>query len=336
VTESQLLVVVILAAVVPIAGMLVVVKRCWHPVPPGQALIVSRMQGRPRVTFSGALVMPIVQRAERMDLSVRRIEIDRRGKEGVICRDGIRADVKITFYLRVNPITEDILAVARSVGCARAADPSTLTELFTARFAEAIKTVCAQLDFEELIGRMDVKDQILSTIGRDLQGYVLDDAAIDYLEQTPLEMLDPNNVLDARGIKKILAGARDVDELHRHNRERDAARGGPVDAKRTPALQAELERHGLFDVRVTTEVSCDVAIDRPELAIAVGDDLDATAARLPANLPRTVIAAAGRGELTCAHGRATFRWTQAVVTQAELVAGARLVHALRDDDHAYR
>jgi uncharacterized membrane protein YqiK len=32
---------------------------------------------------------------------------------------------------------------------------------------------------------------------------VLDDAAIDYLEQTPIEKLNPDNILDAEGIKKI-------------------------------------------------------------------------------------------------------------------------------------
>ena len=40
-------------------------------------------------------------------------------------------------------------------------------------------------------------------IGTDLNGFVLDDCAIDYLEQTPIESLDPDNILDAEGIKKI-------------------------------------------------------------------------------------------------------------------------------------
>ncbi len=34
-------------------------------------------------------------------------------------------------------------------------------------------------------------------------GYVLEDAAIDFLEQTPIGKLDSNNILDAQGIKKI-------------------------------------------------------------------------------------------------------------------------------------
>jgi uncharacterized membrane protein YqiK len=40
-------------------------------------------------------------------------------------------------------------------------------------------------------------------IGTELNGYVLDDSAIDFLEQTPLDKLNKNNILDAEGIKKI-------------------------------------------------------------------------------------------------------------------------------------
>ena len=36
-----------------------------------------------------------------------------------------------------------------------------------------------------------------------MNGYVLDDAAIDYLEQTPVDQLDFQNILDSEGIKKI-------------------------------------------------------------------------------------------------------------------------------------
>jgi uncharacterized membrane protein YqiK len=340
VTESQLLVVVVgLVALVLFGTLLVVVKRSWHSVPQGQALIVNRMQGEPRVTFSGAIVMPLFHRAERMDLSVRRIEIERRGKDGVICRDGIRADLKVTFHVRVNRVVEDILKVAQSIGCARAADPATLHDLFTAKFSEAIKTVIARRDFEELIARRDeLKDEIISVIGRDLNGFVLDDAAIDYLEQTPLEILDPNNVHDARGIKKILASSEDIDELRRRHRQRElsSAREQRPPEVTKPALQAELEQLGLLDLRVTTEVSCDVAPGRAALTVVLDGDVAAAAARLPSSVARAVIAAAGRGELTCADGRATFRWTQTAVTSTELIAGARLVHALREDDHAYR
>ena len=311
--------VVIGGAGMTLLATLLVIKNCWHSVGQSQALVINRMHGDPRVALTGVLVLPIVHKAERIDLSVRQVEISRRGNEGVICRDNIRADVKVTFFVRVNDVVEDILRVARTVGCKRASDQAAIEELFTAKFAEAIKMVAKQLDFEELYSRRErFKDEIIQVIGKDLNGFVLDDAAVDFLEQTPLEALDPNNILDAQGIKKILAGAAKIPRHHRR------------------PLQDELARLGLLDVRVATEVSCDVAPGRARLVVALDGDVDAAVARLPASVPRTVIAAAGAGELSCRDGRATFRWTQIDVTEDQLIAGARLVHALREDDHAYR
>ena len=40
-------------------------------------------------------------------------------------------------------------------------------------------------------------------IGQDLSGYVLEDVAIDFLEQTSINDLDPNNIMDAEGIRRI-------------------------------------------------------------------------------------------------------------------------------------
>lgn len=185
-------------------GVLVMVARFYRQVEQGQALIVNTRSKEPIVNFTGAVVYPIINRAEVMDLSVKTIDIDRRGKEGLICNDNIRADINVTFFIRVNKTREDVLKVAQSIGCARASDPNTLEELFSAKFAEALKTVGKHFNFEQLYTkRDDFKDKIIEVIGKDLNGFVLDDAAIDYLEQTPLEALDRNNIMDADGIRKI-------------------------------------------------------------------------------------------------------------------------------------
>ena len=187
-----------------VLGLLVLIARTWRQVEQGRAMIINKMSSEPKVTFSGGIVLPIVNKAEVMDLSVKTIEISRRGKEGLICADNIRADIKVTFFVRVNKTVDDVLRVAQSIGCARASDPRTLEELFSAKFSEALKTVGKGMEFEELYTkRAFFKDEILKVIGKDLNGYVLDDAAIDFLEQTPMEVLDPHNVLDALGIQKI-------------------------------------------------------------------------------------------------------------------------------------
>jgi uncharacterized membrane protein YqiK len=184
-------------------GVMALYAKLYRKVNQGTALIVNKMSDV-EVFFTGGMVIPVVHRAEEMDISVKTIEIDRRSKEGLICRDNIRADIKVTFFVRVNNTRDDVLHVARAIGTARASDQSTLEILFIAKFAEALKGVGKQLEFEELYTeRQKFKEQIMAAIGQDLNGYVLDDAAIDYLEQTPVESLDNDNILDSRGIRKI-------------------------------------------------------------------------------------------------------------------------------------
>src|SRR6478735_3346288 len=185
-------------------GLLAMVARFYRQVDQGHALVINTMRQEPVVAFTGAVVYPIINRAETMDLSVKTVEIDRRGKEGLICNVNIRADINVTFFVRVNKTVEDVLKVAQSIGCQRASDHKALEELFTAKFAEALKTVGKHFNFDELYTKRDeFKDKIIEVIGKDLNGFILDDAAIDYLEQTPLEHLDKDNIMDADGIRKI-------------------------------------------------------------------------------------------------------------------------------------
>lgn len=185
-------------------GVLALFARFYRQVDQGRALVVNTMRSEAMVAFTGAIVYPVINRAEVMDLSVKTVDIDRRGKEGLICNDNIRADINVTFFIRVNKTVDDVLKVAQSIGCQRASDANALSELFTAKFAEALKTVGKHFNFEELYTKRDAfKDKIIEVIGKDLNGFVLDDAAIDYLEQTPLEHLDKDNIMDADGIRKI-------------------------------------------------------------------------------------------------------------------------------------
>ncbi|TWO70848.1 hypothetical protein FN976_12840 [Caenimonas sedimenti] len=194
------------------AGVLVVLAfvllamfaKFYRKIEQGHALIVNTMRSEPTVTFTGCMVYPIIHKAELMEISLKTIEIDRSGNEGLICRDNIRADIKVKFFVRVNKTAEDVLKVAQNVGCVRASHHEALEDLFSAKFSEALKTVGKSMDFVDLYqARDNFRDEIIRQIGDDLSGYVLEDAAIDFLEQTPLSKLDAHNILDAQGIKKI-------------------------------------------------------------------------------------------------------------------------------------
>lgn len=218
--------------------------RFYRKVEQGHALIVNTLNSEAEVTFSGRMVFPVIHIAELMDISLKTIVIKRTGKEGLICKDNIRADIEVTFFVHVNKTAEDVLKVAQAIGCPRASSQETLEELFSAKFSEALKTVGKAMNFEDLYQERDkFRDEIIRQIGDNLSGYVLEDAAIDFLEQTPLAQLDPNNILDAQGIRKItqLTAVEHVqtNELQRNEqmqiKQKDVA---------TQANILELERQG--------------------------------------------------------------------------------------------
>ncbi len=203
--------------VVFLFGASAAVSRFYRKPGPEEAIVRTGMRGLSVVTGRGMVVVPLLHDAHVMDLSVKRILISRDGEDGLICQDNMRADIKVTFFVRVNNQTNDIKTVAETIGPRRASEQSKLEELFEAKFSEALKTVGKNFDFVQLYTERDqFKEQILKVIGTDLNGYVLDDCAIDYLEQTPLDRLSPTNILDAEGIKKIteLTAAERVQENH--------------------------------------------------------------------------------------------------------------------------
>jgi uncharacterized membrane protein YqiK len=195
---------VLVAVVLLIAiTMLLVVGRLFRKVEQGRALIISKTK-KVDVTFTGAVVLPVLHKAEYMDISVKTIEIRRTGREGLICQDNIRADIHFSFFVRVNKTVEDVIKVAQAIGTETASDAAAIQDFFAAKFSEALKTVGKQLDFVDLYTkREEFRDRIIQVIGTDLNGYHLDDAAIDFLEQTPMTQLDNQNILDAQGIRKI-------------------------------------------------------------------------------------------------------------------------------------
>jgi len=200
---SNMTMILVIVGAVIIVGLLVAIAKFYKKAKQGEALVKTGVGGT-KVSFTGMMVWPVIHKLERMDISLKTIIIERMGKDGLICQDNMRADIKVAFFVRVNQMKEDVVKVAQSVGCERASSPAALNELFEAKFSEALKTVGKQFDFVDLYNkRNEFREEMNNLIGSDLNGYILDGSAIDYLEQTHLSSLSSMNILDSEGIKKI-------------------------------------------------------------------------------------------------------------------------------------
>jgi len=280
------------AGLIILFGIGALFARFYRQVEQGKALIVNTSSAEPAVTFTGKLVLPIVNRAEVMDLSVKTIQIDRRGKEGLICNDNIRADINVTFFVRVNKTAEDVLKVAQSIGCARASDARTLVELFNAKFSEALKTVGKHFDFEQLYTKRDeFKDAIIKVIGKDLNGFILDDAAIDYLEQTPLEALDRDNIMDSEGIRKITALTVERNVMTNELRQKERMEVGSQNLSADEAIFRFEQRKAEAEAKKEKEVAIAQAREQNEAARVTLEEQKKTLLLKHKNEEETFIAA---------------------------------------------
>ena len=201
---SNVFLIVIAIFLIIVIGVIFAVTSWYKKIPQGQALIRTGHGGTKVALNKGMFVIPVLHMVEQMDLSIKTIEIGRINKDGLICKDNMRADIKVVFFVRINDDPTSIQKVAGAIGTVRASDKETLRNLFEAKFSEALKTVGKRFDFVDLYDSRDkFKQEIIDVIGVDLNGYVVDDCAIDYLEQTGLEFLNEHNILDSEGIKKI-------------------------------------------------------------------------------------------------------------------------------------
>lgn len=203
-TGYQIVIIAVVGIVFLFLIFIAIIAMFYRKIPQGQALVKTGFGGTAVAFDKGMYVIPVLHKLEIMDISVKKIEIDRLQNDGLICKDNMRADIKVAFFVRVNKSRDAIIEVAQTIGCERASHISTLNDLFEAKFSEALKTVGKKFDFIELYdSRAEFRDEIIKEIGRDLNGYTLEDCAIDYLEQTPISFLKSDNILDAEGIKKI-------------------------------------------------------------------------------------------------------------------------------------
>lgn len=203
-STAQIIIIALVGVIFLFLVFIAIIAMFYKKIPQGEALIRTGFGGTAVAFDKGMYVIPVLHKVEIMDISVKKIEICRLEKDGLICKDNMRADIKVAFFVRVNKSKDAIIEVAQTIGTVRASSIDTLVALFEAKFSEGLKTVGKKFEFVELYeSRREFRDEIINEIGRDLNGYTLEDCAIDYLEQTPVRFLSAENILDSEGIKKI-------------------------------------------------------------------------------------------------------------------------------------
>lgn len=195
---------------------LLILRRAVVAVPSGSALVISSPSAEPKVRFERSVVIPIMHAAELVDITTKRVVLERTNPRGIRCQDGIRVHMRAVFLVRINPTEQDVNQARKRSSAASLASAEYVRELFADSFTQALESVAAKMDFDMLTREQErLKDHLMEVIGRDLDGFVLDDVSVTNIEMVPVSELDPEDTRDAEGIRKIT-------EITGHERQRTA------------------------------------------------------------------------------------------------------------------
>ena len=178
-----------------------------YRIPKADIALVRTGGAREKIRITGGLwVNTIIHEIKEISLNTIRIEVVREATESLITNDFNRADVEVVFYIKVNPDDDEILKAAQALGD-KSMTPETIRELIEPMLDGALRSVAAESEIQDLLQkRLEFADNVQDACGENLKlhnGLTLDTVSIIQVDQTPMEMLNPDNRFDAVGIREI-------------------------------------------------------------------------------------------------------------------------------------
>lgn len=178
-----------------------------------EVLIIKRMNGKIAVAKTGGFVWPIINTSQKFSIHRRVIDVYSGSEKnsvrddqvvkigsGIHCKDNIRADLQVSFYLKVSQIE----SIAESFNYIQLTNQKAFSDFFVSKLSEALKTAAREYEFVDLMDHRDqFRKSVIDVLNEDLYGFILDDVTIRSIEQTPITELDDHNILDIQGKEKV-------------------------------------------------------------------------------------------------------------------------------------
>jgi uncharacterized membrane protein YqiK len=186
-------------------SMMSVISRCYRRCGADEALVRTGSGGNKVVIGGGVLVFPVIHQLLRVSLRSVKLLVERSGKNALVTGDKIKANVTTELYIKVQPLSEDVLAAARSFGD-RTLDEHAIGALIEGKLTDALRSVAAVQTFMALHGkRKEFAEHIQAALAEELKknGLTLENVSITSFAMVPVKELDEHDVFDAEGLRAI-------------------------------------------------------------------------------------------------------------------------------------
>lgn len=240
--EFQVIALLVGAAIFILVIVAVTMARFYRRCGADEAVVRTGAGGNKVVIGGGITVYPILHQLLRVSLRSIKLSVERDGKNALVTKDKIKANVTTELYVKVEPVAEDVLAAARSFG-ERNLDEHAIGELIEGKLTDALRSVAANQTFMDLHSkRKEFAEHIQAALSEELKknGLTLENVSITALAMVPVKELDPQDVFDAEGLRAITESVqmnnKNTNQIQRETE--NAIKTQNVDA-RTKALALE-------------------------------------------------------------------------------------------------
>jgi flotillin len=230
----------IAGGVILLLTIFTVLSRFYRRCGADEALVRTGSGGNKVVIGGGVLVYPILHQLLRVSLRSVKLSVERSAKNALVTADKIKANVTTELYIKVEPISEDVLAAARSFG-ERNLDEHVIADLIEGKLTDALRSVAANQTFMALhANRKQFAERIQEVLSEELKknGLTLENVSITAFAMLPVKDLDPQDVFDAEGLRAITDSVQTNREMtNRIQREKD----NQIQAQNVTARKKQLE-----------------------------------------------------------------------------------------------
>ena len=170
------------------------------------ALVRTGFGGCRVVTDGGCLSLPILHQVQKVSMGALTFSISREGRDAVLTRDQMRADVQFEFELRVAPTKDGISTAAQALGARIARGGETVKDVFAGSLVDAIQQAAATRTLEEIhLDRSGFSGDVAAAIEAQAAklGLTLVSASLIAVDQSDLSQWNENNAFNAQGMRRL-------------------------------------------------------------------------------------------------------------------------------------
>jgi len=170
------------------------------------ALVRTGLGGRRVIIDGGCFALPILYQIQRVSMGSVTFPVHRKGRESLLTKDQLRADIEMEFELRVEPTPEGIATAAQVLGMRIARGGDAIREVVGGALINAMQDAAARRNLADIhLDRSGYTSEVTQSVAEHAArlGLVMVSTSLVSVDQSDLSQLNEGNAFNAQGMRRL-------------------------------------------------------------------------------------------------------------------------------------